>query len=126
MWKSLRIGALTVLAAVGALKLAQHMAADSQLQRIAGALAPSVKLTYADVAGALDGRVILDSPRLEVLAGPGKGAVRRASRATIDPPGTFWLLQRIVTADTSVPHGLDLRLEGTTFSQDAVDRYAQE
>jgi len=126
MWKSLRIGALAALAAVGALKLAQHLAADSQLQRIAAALAPSVKLTYTDVAGALDGRVILDSPRLEVLAGPAKGAVLRATRATIEPPSTFWLLQRIVMADASVPRGLDVRLEGTTFSDDAVDRAAHE
>ncbi|HEX5123169.1 MAG TPA: hypothetical protein VFV97_07965 [Rhodanobacteraceae bacterium] len=126
MWKSLRIGALTVLAAVAALKLAQHLAADSQAVRIAGALAPSVRLTYAEVGGALDGRVIVESPRLEVLAGPAKGAVLRATRATIDPPGTFWLLQRIVMADASVPRDLDIRLEGTTFSQDAVDRYARE
>jgi hypothetical protein len=126
MWKSLRIGALTVLAAVAALKLAQHLAADSQLQRIAGALAPSLKLTYTDVAGALDGRVILDSPRVEVLTGPAKGAVLRATRATIEPPGTFWLLQRIVMADVSVPRGLDVRLEGTTLSDDAVDRAAHE
>ena len=126
MWKSLRIGALTVLAAVIALKLAQHMAAESQLQRLAAALAPSLKLSYADVAGALDGRVVLESPRLEVLAGPAKGAVLRATRATLEPPGTFWLLQRIVTADASIPRGLDLRLEGTAFAQEAVDRYAQE
>ena len=126
MWKSLRIGALAALVAVGALKLAQHLAADSQAVRIAGALAPSLKLSYADVGGALDGRVILESPRLEVLAGPAKGAVVRASRATIEPPGTFWLLQRIVMADASVPRALDVRLEGTTFSQEAVDRYAHE
>lgn len=126
MWKSLRIGALTVLAAVAALKLAQHLAAESQLQRIAGALAPSLRLSYADVAGALDGRVILESPRLDVLAGPAQGAVLRAARATIEPPGTFWLLQRIVSADAGIPRGLDVRLEGTSFSQDAVDRYAQE
>src|SRR4051812_24542736 len=126
MWKSLRIGALAALAATGALKLAQHLAAESQAQRIAGALAPSLKLSYADVAGALDGRVILESPRLEVLAGPAKGAVLRATRATIEPPGTFWLLQRIVMADASVPRALDLRLEGTSFSEDAVDRYAHE
>jgi len=126
MWKSLRIGALAALAAVGALKLAQHLAADSQAVRIAGALAPSLKLSYADVGGALDGRVILESPRLEVLAGPAKGAVLRATRATIEPPGTFWLLQRIVMADASVPRALDVRLEGTTFSHEAVDRYAHE
>lgn len=126
MWKSLRIGALAAIAAVGALKLAQQMAAQSQLERIADALAPSLKLSYADVAGALDGRVILESPRLEVLAGPAKGAVLRATRATIEPPGTFWLLQRIVTADASVPPGLDVRFEGTSFSEDAVDRYAHE
>jgi hypothetical protein len=126
MWKSLRIGALAALAAVGALKLAQHLAADSQAQRIAGALAPSLRLSYADVGGALDGRVILESPRLEVLAGPAKGAVVRATRATIEPPGTFWLLQRIVMADASVPRALDIRLEGTSFSQEAVDRYAHE
>ncbi len=115
-----------MLAAVAALKLAQHLAADSQAVRIAGALAPSVRLTYAEVGGALDGRVIVESPRLEVLAGPAKGAVLRATRATIDPPGTFWLLQRIVMADASVPRDLDIRLEGTTFSQEAVDRYARE
>jgi hypothetical protein len=126
MWKSLRIGALAVLAAVGALKLAQHLAAGGQAGRIAGALAPSLKLSYADVAGALDGRVILESPRLEVLAGPAKGAVLRAARATIEPPGTFWLLQRIVMADSSVPRALDIRLEGTSFSEEAVDRYARE
>jgi hypothetical protein len=126
MWKSLRIGALTALAAVCALKLAQHMAAQSQLQRIAGALAPSLRLSYADVAGALDGRVILESPRLEVLTGPARGAVLRATRATIEPPGTFWLLQRVVTGDPAVPRGLDIHLEGTSFSEDAVDRYAHE
>jgi hypothetical protein len=126
MWKSLRIGALAALAAVGALKLAQHFAADSQAERIAGALAPSLRLSYADVAGALDGRVILESPRLEVLAGPAKGAVVRATRATIEPPGTFWLVQRIVMADASVPRALDVRLEGTSFSHEAVDRYAHE
>lgn len=115
-----------MLAAVGALKLAQHLAADSQARRIAGSLAPALRLTFADVGGALDGRVILESPRLEVLAGPAKGAVLRATRATIDPPGTFWLLQRIVMADASVPRGLDVRLEGATFAQDAVDRSAQE
>ena len=115
-----------MLAAVGALKLAQHLAAESQAQRIAGALAPSLKLSFADVAGALDGRVILESPRLEVLAGPAKGAVVRATRATIEPPGMFWLLQRLVMADASVPRTLDVRLEGTSFSQDAVDRYARE
>ncbi|HET7923977.1 MAG TPA: hypothetical protein VFL30_03715, partial [Rhodanobacteraceae bacterium] len=123
---SLRIGALAVLAAVGALKLAQHLAAGSQAERIVGALAPSLRLSYSGVAGALDGRVILESPRLEVLAGPAKGAVVRAARATIEPPGTFWLLQRIVMADASVPRALDLRLEGTSFSQEAVDRYARE
>lgn len=126
MWKSLRIGALAAIAAVGALKLAQHAAAENQLERIAGALAPVLKLTYADVGGALDGRVILESPRLEVLAGPAKGAVLRATRATIEPPGTFWLLQRIVMADASVPHGLDVRFEGSSFSQETVDRYAHE
>ena len=115
-----------MLAAVGALKLAQHLAAESQAQRIAGALAPSLKLSFAEVAGALDGRVILESPRLEVLAGPAKGAVVRATRATIEPPGMFWLLQRLVMADASVPRTLDVRLDGTSFSQDAVDRYARE
>jgi hypothetical protein len=126
MWKSLRIGALAALAATGALKLAQHLAAESQAQRIAGALAPSLKLSYSDVAGALDGRVIFESPRLEVLAGPAKGAVLRAARATIEPPATLWLLQRIVMADASVPRALDLRLEGASFSEEAIDRYAHE
>jgi hypothetical protein len=126
MWKSLRIGALIALAALGGLKLAQHLAADGQVRRIAGALAPSIRLSYADVAGALDGRVILEAPRIEVMSGPARGAVLRAARATIEPPGTLWLLKRMVTADTSVPRGLDVRFEGTSVSHEAIDHYAAE
>lgn len=126
MWKSLRIGALLALAAVGALKLAQYAAAQSQVERLAGALAPVVRLVYADVGGALDGRVILESPRLEVLTGPGRGAVIRASRATIESTGTFWLLQRMLGGDAGVPPSLDLRLEGASFSDESIDHYATE
>ena len=65
-------------------------------------------------------------PASKSSTGPARGAVLRASRATIEPPGTFWLLQRIVAGDTAVPRGLDLHLEGASFSEDAVDRYAHE
>ncbi|HEV7491721.1 MAG TPA: hypothetical protein VGO25_12995, partial [Rhodanobacteraceae bacterium] len=70
MWKSLRIGALLALAALGALKLAQYAAAQNQVRRLAESLAPSLRLGYSDVSGALDGRVTLQAPRIEILAGP--------------------------------------------------------
>jgi len=126
MWKSLRIGALLALLALGALKLAQYSAAGSQIDRLAGALAPSLKLTYADVTGALDGRVIVGSPRIEVVAGPARGAVIRAARATIEPDGTFWLLRRAITGDASVPASLNLRLEQTAFSEPRIDHIGRE
>jgi hypothetical protein len=125
MWKSLRIGALLALAAIGALKLAQYEAAKSELQRLAGGLAPALKLGYSGVTGALDGRVILEEPKLEVLAGPASGAVLRAKRATIEPAGTFWLLHRAIVRDTGVPATLDVHLEGATFSEAHVEELAQ-
>lgn len=126
MWKSLRIGALLALAALGALKLAQYEAAQSQVRRLADALAPSVRLGYSDVSGALDGRVVLESPRIEILTGPARGAVLRAQRATIESGGTFWLLKRALSGDTGVPAGLDVHLRGASFSEDAIDHYASE
>jgi hypothetical protein len=126
MWKSLRIGALLALAAIGALKLAQYEAAKSGLQRLAGGLAPQLKLGYSGVTGALDGRVILEEPTLEVLAGPASGALLRAKRATIEPSGMFWLLRRAVVRDTGVPATLDVHLEGAAFSESRVDELAQE
>ena len=126
MWKSLRIGALLALAAVGALKLAQYTAAKSELQRLASSLAPALKLRYSSVTGALDGRVILEEPKLEVLAGPASGAVLRATRATIEPASTFWLLRRTIASDANVPATLDIHLEGATFSEARVDGLAQE
>ena len=126
MWKSLRIGAVLAVAAVGGLKLAQHFAAQSAMERITQALAPSVRLAYSDVGGALDGRVVLEAPRLEVLAGPAHGALLRATRATIDPPSTLWLLKRALGGDPGVPRSLDVHLDGATFSQEAVDRYARD
>jgi hypothetical protein len=126
MWKSLRIGALLALAALGALKLAQHMAAQSAIERLAGALGPTLRLGYSDVSGALDGRVELDAPRLEVLTGPARGAVVRANRAIIEPAGTLWLLRRMLSGDAGVPAALDVHLQGASFSQDTVDRYAGE
>ena len=126
MWKSLRIGALLAIFALCALKLAQHMAAQGAIERLAGALGPTLRLGYSDVSGALDGRVELDAPRLEVLTGPARGAVVRASHATIEPAGTFWLLRRMLSGDAGVPPGLDVHLQGASFSQDAIDRYASE
>ena len=126
MWKSLRIGALLAVAALGALKLAQYEAAESQVRRLADALAPSVRLGYSDVSGALDGRVVLESPRIEILTGPARGAVLRAQRATIESGGTFWLLKRALRGDTGVPGGLDVRLRGASFSEEAIDHYASE
>ena len=126
MWKSLRIGALLALAALGALKLAQYAAARGQMERLAGALAPAMKLSYADVSGALDGRITLESPRLEVMSGPARGAVIRADRATIESSGALWMLARIVTGEAAVPSALDVHLSGAAFSQEDVDRYARE
>jgi hypothetical protein len=126
MWKSLRIGALLALAALGALKLAQYTVARGQMERLASAVAPSLRLGYSDVSGALDGRVILEDPRLEVLTGPARGSVVRASRATIEPAGVFWLLRRAVTGDASVPAGLDVRLQGVSLSQPALDHASDE
>ena len=126
MWKSLRIGALLALAALGALKLAQYAAARAEIERLAGALAPSMRLSYADVSGALDGRVTLESPRLEVMNGPARGAVVRAESATIESSGALWMLARIVRNDVAVPVALDVHLHGASFSQDAVDAYARE
>ncbi|HJT96977.1 MAG TPA: hypothetical protein VJ696_01565 [Rhodanobacteraceae bacterium] len=126
MWKSLRIGALVALVALCALKLAQHFAAGASAERLAAALGPSMRLGFSDVGGALDGRVVLESPRLEVLTGPAQGAVLRASRATIEPAGTFWLLRRVLAGDASVPPALDIRLEGGSFSHETTDRYASE
>ena len=40
MWKSLRIGALLALVALGALKLAQYEIAKGQLARLAGRSRP--------------------------------------------------------------------------------------
>jgi hypothetical protein len=40
MWKSLRIGALVALVALGTLKLAQHIAAKAAVERLAAELAP--------------------------------------------------------------------------------------
>lgn len=126
MWKSLRIGALLALVAVGALKLAQYTTAKSQVERLSGSLAPALKLGYSGVTGALDGRVVLEDPKLEVLAGPARGAVLRATRATIDPPGTFWLLRRAFARDAGVPEALDVHLEGATFSEPRIDTLAQD
>jgi len=126
MLKSLRIGALLALVALGALKLAQYEAAQSQVRRLADALAPSVRLGYSDVSGALDGRVVLESPRIEILTGPARGAVLRAQRATIESGGTFWLLKRAISGDTGVPAGLDVHLHGASFSEEALDHYASE
>jgi hypothetical protein len=126
MWKSLRIGALLALATVGALKLAQYTAAKSELQRLASSLAPALKLRYSSVTGALDGRVILEEPKLEVLAGPASGAVLRATRATIEPASTFWLLRRAIARDANVPATLDIHLEGAALSESRIDGLAQE
>ncbi len=126
MWKSLRIGALLALAALGALKLAQYETAQSQVRRLADALAPSLRLGYSNVSGALDGRVVLESPRIEILTGPARGAVLRAQRATIESAGTFWLLKRALSGDTGVPAGLNVRLRGASFSEEAIDHYASE
>ena len=126
MWKSLRIGALLALVALGSLKLAQHMAAQSAVERIAGALGPAMRFGYSDVSGALDGRVELDAPRLEVLTGPARGAVVRANHATIEPAGTFWLLRRLLSGDAGVPATLDVHLHGASFSQETIDRFASE
>lgn len=126
MWKSLRIGALLALAALGALKLAQYEAAQSQMRRLADALAPSVRLGYSSVSGALDGRVVLESPRVEILTGPARGAVLRAQRATIESSGTFWLLKRALSGDAGVPASLDVRLRGASFSEETIDHYARE
>jgi hypothetical protein len=126
MWKSLRIGALAALAALCALKLAQHVAARASVDRLAILLSPSVRLTYDDVGGALDGRVVLDAPRLEVRTGPARGAVLRATRATIEPNGMFWLLRRAMSRETGVPAALGIHLEGASLSHDALERYAGE
>jgi hypothetical protein len=126
MWKSLRIGVVLALLALGALKLAQYAAARGQAERLAEALAPSLKLSYADVSGALDGRVTLERPRLEVTAGVAQGAVLKADRATIEPLGTFWLLRRAFSGATGAPSSLDIHLEGTKLSQPALDRYGAE
>jgi hypothetical protein len=126
MWKSLRIGVLLALAALGALKLAQYTVARGQMERLASAVAPSLRLGYSDVSGALDGRVILEDPRLEVLTGPARGAVLRATRATIEPAGVFWLFRRAVTRDAGIPAALDVRLQGVSLSQPALDRFSEE
>ncbi|HEY6986551.1 MAG TPA: hypothetical protein VH375_10755, partial [Rhodanobacteraceae bacterium] len=126
MWKSLRIGAVLAVAALGGLKLAQVLTAQSQMERLAQALSPSARLEFAGVTGALDGRVVLESPRLEILVGAARGAVLRATRATIEPQSTLWLLKRALAGDGGVPRGLDVHLEGASFSQEAVDRYARE
>jgi len=126
MWKSLRIGVVLALLALGALKLAQYAAARGQAERLAGALAPSLKLSYSGVSGALDGRVILERPRLEVTAGVAQGAVIKADRATIEPLGTFWLLRRAFSGATGTPASLDIHLEGTKLSQPMLDRYSAE
>ena len=126
MWKSLRIGAVLALVAVGALKLAQYEAAKGQLERLAGSIAPALKLRYSGVTGALDGRVILEEPKLEVLAGPASGAVLRATRATIEPVSTFWLLRRAISRDAGVPPALDIHLEGATLSESHLDALSLE
>ncbi|MET0230017.1 MAG: hypothetical protein ABW186_03705, partial [Rhodanobacteraceae bacterium] len=126
MWKSLRIGAMLALVALGALKLAQYETAKGELERLAGSLAPALKLGYSGITGALDGRVILEEPRLEVLAGPASGAVLRATRATIEPESTFWLLHRAFSRDAGVPPSLDLHLEGATLSESHLDGLSQE
>ena len=126
MWKSLRIGAVLAVAALGGLKLAQYLTAQSQMERLARALTPAARLDFSGVTGALDGRVVLETPRLEILVGPARGAVLRATRATIEPPSTLWLLKRALSADAGVPRGLDVHLQGASFSQEAVDRYARE
>ena len=126
MWKSLRIGAVLALVALGSLKLAQYTAARSQVERLAGTLSPALRLSYSGVSGALDGRVILDRPRIEVMSGPAQGAVIQASSATIEPTGTFWLLQRALAGDSGSPAALNVRLEGTTLSQPDLDRYSSD
>ncbi len=54
-------------------------------------------------------------------------AVRCCGRTRDDriARASFWLLQRIVAGDTAVPRGLDVRLHGASFSDDAIDHYAQ-
>jgi hypothetical protein len=126
MWKSLRIGALAALVALGTLKLAQHVAATASVERLAAALAPSLGLSYGDVGGALDGRVVLDAPRLEVRSGPARGAVLTAVRATIEPHGMFALLRRALGGASVVPAALDIHLEGASLTHEALARYARE
>ncbi len=126
MWKSLRIGAVLALVAVGALKLAQYEAAKGQLERLAGSLAPALKLGYSGVNGALDGRIFIEEPKLEVLAGPASGAVLRATRATIEPVSTFWLLRRAISHDAGVPPALDIHLEGAMLSESHADGLSQD
>jgi hypothetical protein len=126
MWKSLCIVVALAIAALAGLKLAQHAAAKHEVARIAAAIGPSMRLTYGDVGGALDGRVVLEKPKLEVLAGPAKGAVLRADRVTIDAGNVFWLVSRALTGDRAVPASLGLRLAGTTLGDDAVERLAAE
>ncbi|MGH8173312.1 MAG: hypothetical protein ACREPX_09195 [Rhodanobacteraceae bacterium] len=117
---------MLALAALGSLKLAQVTLARAQFERLSANLAPSLQLTYSGVTGALDGRVLLDRPRLEVLSGPARGAVVQARRATIEPSGTFWLLQRAISGDAGAPPTLNVRLEGTTLSQPDLDRFSEE
>jgi hypothetical protein len=126
MWKLLRIGALVALAALGTLKLAQHVAATAAVARLAAALAPSMRLSYDGVGGALGGRVVLDAPRLEILTGPAKGAVLGADRATLEPNGLFWLLRRAIAGEAAIPAALDIHLEGASLADEALDRYARE
>jgi len=126
MWKSLRIGALLALVALGALKLAQYTAAQSAADRFASALGPNLRLGYTGVGGALDGRVFLEQPRLEVLTGPARGAVIRASRATVESNGLFWLLGRVIKGETRAPEQLDLHLEGTSLAHDGLEHFGEE
>ncbi|HEV7490441.1 MAG TPA: hypothetical protein VGO25_06515, partial [Rhodanobacteraceae bacterium] len=50
----------------------------------------------------------------------------RAQRATIESTGVFWLLKRALTGDAGVPAGLDVRLHGASFSDEATDHFASE
>lgn len=126
MWKLLRIGAVVALLVLGALKLGQSLASRTQMASIAGALAPSLRLSYQSVSGALDGEVVLEKPRLEVTRGPARGSVISAARAIIEPDDTLWLIKRMFAGGAAAPPSLAIHLDGTSLTQPVLDRLSAQ
>lgn len=107
-WRSFL--AVTALALVGC-GVALEFAARNAALDLSRSLQPLATLTYSDAGIAFDGSVRLQSPQLEVHRGLWKGKAE-ARIAEIRGSGVFWLVWRSLSADSSTPDDLTVRVSG--------------